>query len=206
MPTAAERGGDFSADVTTALASLNSGGSATATTTCNAPAPATFTQGAGGVWTATSNIPVGFQAAGNPYAIANPMRPASCWRLTIRFRTSRATFPEPTSTSLQNQSGRVPWREENVRIDLRPDQEEPHQLPLHAGCLEFPRTEQRFRLGRHQLRNLSGQLGSTLQEHHGQRSPPRSAAALINDFEFGYSHNAIIVTPGGTNPTLGRSV
>jgi hypothetical protein len=27
--------------------------------------------------------------------------------------------------------------------------------------------------------------------------------SLINDFEFGYSHNAIIVTPGGSNPTLG---
>ena len=26
---------------------------------------------------------------------------------------------------------------------------------------------------------------------------------MVNDFEFGYAHNAIIVTPGGTNPTLG---
>src|ERR1700716_285843 len=43
VPTAAERAGDFSGDVNAALASLNAGGSATATTTCNAPAPATFT-------------------------------------------------------------------------------------------------------------------------------------------------------------------
>src|SRR6202162_3214747 len=60
VPTAAERAGDFSADVTSALASLNSGGSATANTTCNAPPPATFTKGAGGTYTATSGIPIGF--------------------------------------------------------------------------------------------------------------------------------------------------
>ena len=28
------------------------------------------------------------------------------------------------------------------------------------------------------------------------------SSSLINDFEFGYAHNAIIVTPGGTDPTL----
>src|SRR5262249_9403224 len=67
VPTAAERGGDFSADVTTALASLNAGGAATDNTTCNAPPPATFTQ-VGGVWTATSRIPAASQATGNQYA------------------------------------------------------------------------------------------------------------------------------------------
>jgi len=32
------------------------------------------------------------------------------------------------------------------------------------------------------------------------------SSSLINDFEFGYAHNAIIVTPGGTDPTLGAQL
>src|SRR6266481_4440801 len=71
-PTAAERAGDFSADVVTALSSLNSGGGANDNTPCTAPPPATFTNNGTATnpnYSATSTIPVGFQKAGNQYAI-----------------------------------------------------------------------------------------------------------------------------------------
>ncbi len=131
-PTAAERAGDFSADVTTALNSLNAGGSATQNTPCTAPPPATFTNTPTmtnpNVWTATSNIPAGFQAAGNQYAIANP--DAAGQLLAAFFPLPNRNAPNYTTAGAsdinfaQNQSSRVPWREENTR------------------------TQQRFRLGR----------------------------------------------------------
>src|SRR3984957_13557989 len=117
VPTAAERGGDFSADVNAPLASLNSGGTATATTTCNAPAPATFTQGAGGVWTAKSNIPVGFQATGNQYAIANPDAAGKLLAAYYPLPNLSTPIAGTDFNFAQNQGSQVPWREENVRLD-----------------------------------------------------------------------------------------
>src|SRR5882757_5421440 len=80
VPTAAERGGDFSADVTAEIAALNSGAATLGTggvpknfptTTCNAPTPATYAQ-VGPSYVATSTIPAGFQSGSNPFAIAQP--------------------------------------------------------------------------------------------------------------------------------------
>src|SRR3984893_6061871 len=116
VPNAAERAGDFSGDVANALASLNGGGSATAITTCNAPAPATFTK-TGTVWTATSNIPAGFQAAGNSYGIASPDAVGTLLAAYYPLPNRTSVVPGTNFNFAQNQSARVPWREENVRID-----------------------------------------------------------------------------------------
>jgi hypothetical protein len=201
VPTAAERGGDFSADVTAALASLNSGGSATATTTCNAPAPATFTQGAGGVWTATSNIPVGFRATGNQYAIASP---------DAAGKLLAAYYPLPTLTTplagtnfnyVSAAAGRVPWREENVRIDYDVSRKNRLSFRYTQDSWKFPAPNNAFGWGDDNFATYQGSWDQPSKSIMGKLTTQISNT-LINDFEFGYSHNAIIVTPGGTDPTL----
>ena len=201
VPTAAERGGDFSADVNSALASLNSGGSATANTTCNAPAPATFTKGAGGAYTASSNIPVGFQAAGNPYAIANP---------DAAGQLLAAYYPLPNHTALsgsdfnfaQNQGSQVPWREENVRVDYDLTKKNRISFRYTQDAWSFPAPNNAFGWGDDNFATYQGSWQQPSKSIMGKISSQISNS-LINDFEFGYAHNAIIVTPGGTNPTLG---
>jgi hypothetical protein len=202
VPTAAERGGDFSADVNSALASLNSGGSATATTTCNAPAPATFTQGAGGTWTAASNIPAGFQAAGNQYAIANPDAAGQLLAAYYPLPNRSAPVSGNDFNFAQNQGSRVPWREENVRIDYDLTKKNRISFRYTQDAWSFPAPNNAFGWGDDAFATYQGSWQQPSKSIMGKISSQISNS-LINDFEFGYSHNAIIVTPGGTNPTLG---
>jgi len=121
--TAAERGGDFSADVATALASLNSGGAATDKTTCGAPPPATFS-GAGTTHTAASLIPAGFRAAGcvvgnepQCFQIANPDKAGQLLAAYYPLPNLTTPLAGTNFNFVSAAAGRVPWREENVRID-----------------------------------------------------------------------------------------
>jgi hypothetical protein len=202
MPTAAERGGDFSADVTSALASLNSGGSATATTTCNAPAPATFTKGVGGVWTAASNIPVGFQASGNQYGIANPDAAGQLLAAYYPLPNLSSVVPGTDFNFAQNQSGRVPWREENVRIDYDLTKKNRISFRYTQDSWKFPAPNNAFGWGDDNFATYQGNWEQPSKSIMGKITSQISNT-LINDFEFGYAHNAIIVTPGGADPTLG---
>jgi Carboxypeptidase regulatory-like domain/TonB-dependent Receptor Plug Domain len=202
VPTAAERAGDFSADVTSALASLNSGGKATDNTTCNAPPPANFTQAVkGGPFTATSNIPVGFQQAGNPYAIANP---------DAVGQLLAAYYPLPNRTSVvsnsdinfaQNQSSRVPWREENVRLDYDVSKMNRISFRYTQDAWSFPAPNNAFGWGDDPFATYQGSWQQPSKSIMGKLTTQISSS-LVNDFEFGYAHNAIITTPGGTDPTL----
>ncbi len=47
---------------------------------------------------------------------------------------------------------------------------------------------------------------ATLEEHLGSGLTSQISNTLVNDFEFGYSHNAIIITPGGSDPTLSQQL
>ncbi len=201
VPTAAERAGDFSADVNSALASLNSGGSATATTTCNAPAPATFTQGSGGVWTATSNIPVGFQASGNQYAIANPDKVGQLLAAYYPLPNLTTPLAGTNFNYVSAAAGRVPWREENVRIDYDLTKRSRLSFRYTQDSWKFPAPNNAFGWGDDNFATYQGSWDQPSKSIMGKLSTQISNT-LINDFEFGYSHNAIIVTPGGTDPTL----
>jgi Carboxypeptidase regulatory-like domain/TonB-dependent Receptor Plug Domain len=202
VPTAAERGGDFSADVTAALASLNSGGSATATTTCNAPAPATFTKGAGGVYTATSNIPVGFQSATNQYAIANPDKAGQLLAAYYPLPNLSTAIAGTDFNFAQNQGSQVPWREENVRIDYDLTKKNRISFRYTQDSWKFPAPNNGFGWGDDNFATYQGSWDQPSKSVMGKITSQLSSS-LINDFEFGYAHNAIIVAPGGTNPTLG---
>ncbi len=209
-PTAAERAGDFSADVTTALNSLNAGGSATQNTPCTAPPPATFTNTPTmtnpNVWTATSNIPTGFQTAGNQYAIANP--DAAGQLLAAYFPLPNRNAPNYTTAGAsdinfaQNQSSRVPWREENARIDYDLTKKNRISFRYTQEHWSFPAPNNAFGWGDDNFATYQGSWQQPSKSIMGKITSQLSNS-LINDFEFGYSHNAIITAPGGTDPTLG---
>jgi len=208
-PTAAERGGDFSADVQTAIDSLNAGGGATDHTVCNAPPPATFTNSgtaANPNYTATSNIPVGFQAAGNPFAVANPDPVGQL--LAAYYPLPNRTAPNQTTTGAsnlnfaENQSGRVPWRQENARIDFDLNKRNRVSFRYTQEAWSFPAPNNAFGWGDDNFATYQGNWNQPSKSIMGKISSQISSS-LINDFQFGYSHNAIIVTPGGTQADLG---
>jgi len=224
VPTSAERGGDFSADVATALTTLDSqvGVSDVAAlshvgdqTTCNAPPPATFVnngthdaQGNSIVpnWSASSNIPAASQASGNQFAIANPdavgQLMAAYYPAATRIAPNVAGTGGSNINFLENQSGRVPWREENVRIDYDLSKKNRISFRYTRDSWKFPAPNNAFGWGD---TNFATYQGSWDQPSRSLMAKWTSQVSnsLINDFEFGYAHNAIIVTPGGTDPTLG---
>lgn len=202
-PTAAERGGDFTADVTSAIDSLNAGASATANTTCNAPAPATFTNtgtAANPNFVATSTIPVGFQSATNPFAIANP--DAAGQLLAAYYPLPNVT---PTGGSdinfAQNQIRQAPWREENVRIDYNINKANRVTFRYTQDAWSIPAPNNGFGWGDDPFATYQGGWSQPSKSILG-RLTSQISNTLVNDFEFGYSHNAIIINAGGTNPTL----
>src|SRR6202790_2916201 len=209
VPTAAERAGDFSADVATALKSLNSGGGANDNTPCTAPPPATFTNNgttANPNYSATSNIPVGFQKAGNQYAVANPDAAgqllAAYFPLPNRNAANYTTANASDINFAQNQSSRVPWREENARIDYDLTNKHRNSFAYTQDSWKFPAPNNAFGWGDDNFATYQGSWDQPSKSIMGKISSQLSNS-LINDFEFGYAHNAIIVAPGGTDPTLG---
>ena len=207
VPTAAERGGDFSADVTAALTSLNSGGSATATTTCNAPAPATFTNTAGANqppnYVATSNIPVGFQAPGNPFAIANPDAVGKLLADYYPLPNQTGIIPgTPNFNYASAAAGRVPWREENARVDFDVTKTQRLSFRYTQDSWKFPAPNNAFGWGDTNFATYQGNWDQPSKSIMAKLTS-QLGSTMTNDFEFGYAHNAIIVSPGGDNPTLG---
>ena len=204
VPTAAERGGDFSADVTAAINSLDAGGSATQNTTCNAPPPATFTNigtTAAPNYTATSNIPVGYQVAGNPYAIANPDKVGQLLAAYYPLPNLTTTIPGSDVNFAQNQKVKAPWREENVRIDYDLTRKNRLTFRYTQDAWSIPAPNNAFGWGDTSWATYQGSWQQPSKSIMA-RWTSQITSSLINDFEFGYAHNAIIVTPGGTDPTL----
>jgi hypothetical protein len=201
VPTAAERGGDFTADVNSALASLNSGGTATATTTCNAPAPAAFTN-TGGTWSATSNIPVGFQAPGSPFVIANPDAAGQLLAAYYPLPNLTSLIPSTNFNFASGAAGRVPWREENARIDFDATKTQRLSFRYTQDSWKFPAPNNAFGWGDDNFATYQGNWEQPSKSIMAKLESQISSS-LVNDFEFGYAHNAIIVTPGGSDPTLG---
>ncbi|HEY6269358.1 MAG TPA: carboxypeptidase regulatory-like domain-containing protein [Candidatus Acidoferrum sp.] len=215
VPTAAERAGDFSADVATALATLNSQVGATDAaalghvgdkTTCNAPPPASFVNNgtpAAPNWSASSRIPAASQASGNKYAIASP---------DAVGQLLAAYYPLPTLTTpiagsnfnyASAAPNRVPWREENVRIDFDMTRRNRISFRYTQDSWKFPAPNNAFGWGDDNFATYQGSWDQPSKSIMGKISSQLSSS-LTNDFEFGYSHNAIIVTPGGTDPTLSQ--
>jgi hypothetical protein len=225
-PTAAERNGDFTADVTAALQSLNSFATpltdssqiasvAATNTTCNAPPPVNFvnsTPGTGNNFTATSNIPgptaatatnpatPGFQVPGNPFAIANPDLAGQLLAAYYPLPNHTATASNSTNF-LQNQVVKAPWREENLRLDYDITKANRVTFRYTQDAWTIPAPNNGFGWGDDPFATYQGSWSQPSKSILG-RLTSQISSSLINDFEFGYSHNAIIVGAGGSDPTL----
>ncbi|HWO34021.1 MAG TPA: carboxypeptidase regulatory-like domain-containing protein, partial [Candidatus Acidoferrum sp.] len=204
VPTAAEAGGDFTADVNAGLATVIAANNATATTantTCNAPPPATYAQ-VGGVWTPTSTIPLAFQSPSNPYAIANPDPAGKLLAAYYPLPNLSTLIPNSNFNYASGAAARVPWREENVRIDFDATSRNRVSFRYTQDAWKFPAPNNAFGWGDDNFATYQGSWDQPSKSIMGKLTS-QITNSLINDFEFGYSHNAIIVTPGGTDPTLG---
>jgi hypothetical protein len=200
VPTAAEKGGDFSADVTSALNYLNTNvgkgaGDVGNATTCGGAPPVTFTNNgttAAPNWSATSKIP---GDASNTFKFANP-DPTGL--LVAQF------YPNPTVTGgtagfggssnwFAAENGRPNWSEWNIRTDY--DLTKKNRLTfrwtndswtspapnpnLFWGDSIFPTVNSDWsQPSKSVMAKLTTQIGNS----------------MVNDFEFGYGHNAIITT------------
>jgi len=206
VPTAAERKGDFSADVAAAIASLNKGGTAAAAdnTTCNAPPPATFTNNgtaANPSYSATSNIPARFQAAGNQYAIANP---DAVGQLLAAYYPAANLTPLNYATTgasdinyATNVVTKAPWREENVRIDYNLTKRNAIAFRYTQDAWSIPAPNNAFGWGDDPFATYQGSWNQPSKSIMG-RLTSQISSSLINDFEFGYAHNAIIISAQGS--------
>jgi len=218
VPTAAERGGDFTTDVNAALASLNSFATpltdpaqiasvAATNTTCNAPPPVAFvnsTPGTANNFKASSNIPVGFQvgagaAGGNPFAIANP--DAAGQLLAAYFPLPNRSVTSGDINFAQNQVVRAPWREENIRVDFDVTKANHATFRYTQDAWSIPAPNNGFGWGDDAFATYQGGWSQPSKSILG-RLTSQISNTLVNDFEFGYSHNAIIINAGGTDPTL----
>jgi Carboxypeptidase regulatory-like domain len=154
-------------------------------TSCGAPAP---------------TIPAEFQAAGNPLKIANP-NPVG--------ELIAAYYPAPNRTGVgtgdnfvENQGSQVPWREENVRIDYDLTKKHRATFRYTQDAWSFPAPNNAFGWGDTSWATYQGGWNQPSKSIMGKLTS-QLGSSLINDFQFGYSHNAIIVTPGGSDSTLG---
>ena len=155
-----------------------------------------------GHFTATSNIPVGFQQAGNPYAIANPDAVGQLLAAYYPLPNRTSVIPGTDINFAQNQSSRVPWREENIRLDYDVSKMNRISFRYTQDAWSFPAPNNAFGWGDDPFATYQGSWQQPSKSIMGKLTTQISSS-LVNDFEFGYAHNAIITTPGGTDPTLG---
>lgn len=217
VPTAAEAKGDFSADVAAAIASLNNGGQASDNTTCNAPPPANFNNiaapGAPANFVATSRIPAASRAAGcntgsEPacFTIASPdavgQLLAAYYPAANRTPLNYATTGASDINYATNVVTRAPWREENVRIDYNLTKKNAVAFRYTQDAWSIPAPNNAFGWGDDPFATYQGSWNQPSKSIMG-RLTSQISSSLINDFEFGYAHNAILISAqGSADPTL----
>jgi hypothetical protein len=194
VPTIAESLGDFS----------GYGAGSNGLDQCGAAIPGTTTVNADGSKTNHGAIPAQFQAAGNPQKVGNP---DAAGLLIAQF------YPSPTTGNnglvLNNGSNwaspisnPLNWSEWNVRADydltkknrltFRWTQESwdnptPNNGSSFWGESNYPTVQSSWS---QPSKSVMAKLSSTI-------SP-----TMVNDVEFGYGHNAIITTLGGTRANI----
>jgi hypothetical protein len=197
VPTIAESQGDFS----------GYGAGANGLDQCGAAIPGTTTVTTSNGVTSTTNhgpIPVQFQAPGNPQKVANP---DAAGLLIAQF------YPSPTTgnngkTLVNGSNWASPinnplnWSEWNVRADYNLtkknlvtfrwtqeswDNPTPNNGSSFWGESNYPTVQSSWS---QPSKSVMAKLSSTI-------SP-----TMVNDVEFGYGHNAIITTLGGTRAAI----
>ena len=156
-----------------------------------------------------SNIPT-FAAAGNPFKVANPDAAGladrsvlSLGELQLQPESSNPTTGYNWASAINNP---LNWSEWNVRADYDVTKKQPRHLPLDAGHLDQPDPQQRgFLLGRVQLSDCRSSWSQPSKSVMAKLSSTISNS-MVNDVEFGYGHNAIITTLGGTRADIVQSL
>jgi Carboxypeptidase regulatory-like domain len=160
-------------------------------------------------------IPVEFQAAGNPWQIAQPLQatldqmgnyplPNITCPLTPPGSGNNQAASDCGNNWLSNPSSHLNYRQENIRVDYNLTQT--HALTFrytqdtwvnpapsagYWGDDSFPQLESNWA---QPAKSIIGRLTSTI------------GAKLINTVEFSYSNNRINITPGGTTPALAATL
>jgi hypothetical protein len=198
VPTIAEKAGDFSADVTSALAYLSANPGKTSSdvgnaTTCGATPPASFTN-TGGVWTAASTIPAGLQAAGNPYGFA-AVDPAGA--LLAAFypnpNIAGATGFNGANNWSSSENQKTNWSEWNIRADYDLTKTNRITFRYTNDSWTSPAPNPNLFWGDTVFPTLQSDWSQPSKSVMGKLTT-QIGTSMVNDLEFGYGHNAIITT------------
>jgi hypothetical protein len=177
VPTAAERNGDFSADA----AAIAGGGTAT----CGATLP---------------QIPANLQAASSPYTM-NPSLIDKNAQLIFGF------YPLPNGTFTggnnwaANENNKPDWSEWNVRADYDITSKNRVTFRWTQDSWTLPGPAENFGWGDSPFPTVDSDWSQPSKSVMAKLTTQISNT-MVNDFEFGYGHNAIITTLGGTGNTI----
>jgi hypothetical protein len=187
VPTAAERNGDFSADAAAAAA----GGSAN----CGASLPSI---------PANLRAPAGTPVS-NPAFIQYAMDPAkidtNAQLVFGYYPLPNGTFPGGNNWSA-SENNRPNWSEWNVRGDYDITAKNRATFRWTQDSWTLPAPAENFGWGDSSFPNINSDWSQPSKSVMAKLTTQVSDT-LVNDFEFGYGHNAIITTLAGTgNGTL----
>jgi len=198
VPTALEQGGDFSNVTQTqftgaAPPTVANPNGTLAIDQCGAPQPATWnTSGSTPVY--QSLIPVGQQATGNAFAIANPSAAGS---LIEKF------YPLPNQ-ALRNgdnwalsENLKPTWSEWNIRTDYDLTKKNRITFRYTNDSWTSPGPDNTSFWGVSQFPTINSDWSQPSKSVMAKLTTQLSST-MINDVEFGYGHNAIITTLSGT--------
>jgi len=92
---------------------------------------------------------------------------------------------------------RAPWREENVRIDFNLTKRNAIAFRYTQDAWSIPAPNNAFGWGDDPFATYQGSWNQPSKSIMG-RLTSQISSSLINDFEFGYAHNAIIISAQGS--------
>ena len=190
VPSAAERAGDFSADeayVTNPPAGITTNGGAL----CGATVP---------------TIPAQLQAAGNPYKFASVDPTAQL--LAAIYPLPNVSTPlagysgQPTNYNwAQAENGRPDWSEWNVRADYDITKKNRATFRYTNDSWTSPGPNPNLFWGDSNFPTINSDWSQPSKSVMAKLTTQVSDT-MVNDFEFGYGHNAIITTLEGTGGTI----
>ena len=147
------------------------------------------------------NIPVAFQATGNPLKIANP--DVAGMLLISKYPTPNR--PVATDGSFNNwaqsENAKLNWREENGRADFNINKSNAVMFRYTQDHWENPAPTAGVYWGDDIFPALTSNWAQPSKQIVGKLTST-IGSSMVNDFEFAYSNNRINITVGGTNPGL----
>ena len=178
VPTDAERAGDFSSGFSIKA------GATTATDQCGASQP---------------NIPVGLQAAGNPFKFANPLNAGLL--LAARFPSPNLTGSSNGNNWTNNGGRKQDWHQDSFRGDWQLSKNNSVMGRYTADHWNVPAPTAGLGWGDDAFPILSSNWNQPSKMIVGKVTST-IGTSIVNDAEFAYSNNRINITVGGTDPGL----